>query len=76
MATAAFAAVGRTRREARITLATNLLVAVVLGGKDLERRLDNAATETRQHFQYEGGMGAKASRGWTNRRTRWRVDSF
>lgn len=44
------AAVGGTGREARIALAADLLVAVVLGGKHLERGLDDTATKTAGRF--------------------------
>jgi hypothetical protein len=47
VAAGALATVGRTRREAGIALATDLLVTVVLGRKDLERRLNDTATKTR-----------------------------
>ena len=40
------AAVGGTGREARVALAADLLVAVVLGGKHLERRLNDTTTKT------------------------------
>ena len=40
------AAVGGTGREARVALAADLLVAVVLGGEHLERRLNDTATKT------------------------------
>jgi hypothetical protein len=46
VAARALAAVSRTRREARVALAADLLVAVVLRRKHLQRRLDNAATKT------------------------------
>mgnify|MGYP007051639723 CR=1 FL=1 len=39
-------AVGGTGRETSVALAADLLVAVVLGGQDLERGLDDTATET------------------------------
>ena len=45
------AAVGGTGREARVALAADLLVAVVLGGKHLERGLDDTATETEDQVQ-------------------------
>lgn len=41
-------AVGGTRRETSIAFAANLLVAVVLGGQDLERRLDDSAAQTEE----------------------------
>ena len=40
------AAVGRTRGETGVTLSANHLFAVVFGGKDLQRRLNDASTET------------------------------
>ena len=46
MAASPLAAVGGTGREASVALAADLLVAVVLGGKHLERGLDDTTTET------------------------------
>lgn len=40
-------AVGGAGREAGVAFAADLLVAVVLGGQDLEGGLDDSATETR-----------------------------
>ena len=50
MAARALAAVGGTGREAGVALAADLLVAFVFGGEDLERGLDDAATETAGRF--------------------------
>ena len=44
MATLLFAAVGGTRRQTGVTLATDLLFAVVLAGEQTQRRLDDTAT--------------------------------
>jgi hypothetical protein len=42
----AFPAVGGTRRKAGVALAADLLVAVVLGGENLERGLNDTTAET------------------------------
>ncbi len=47
-------AVGRPRRQARVALPADHLVAVVLGGQRLERGLDDAAAEAED--QVEGGL--------------------
>ena len=47
MSTCPLAAVGGTRRETGVALAADLLVAVVLGRQDLQRRLNETTTETR-----------------------------
>ena len=47
MTTLALTAVGRTRGETGVALAANLLLAVVLAGKNLERGLNDTTTETR-----------------------------
>ena len=44
MATSTLSAVGRTGRETSVALAADLLVAVVLGSKDLQRGLNDTAT--------------------------------
>ena len=49
MATRSLAAVGSTGREAGVALAADLFVAVVFGGKHLQRGLDNASTKTVVH---------------------------
>jgi hypothetical protein len=51
VATLLLAAVGGTGRETSVALAANLLVAVVLGGKDLERGLNDTTTETEDEVQ-------------------------
>jgi len=52
--TLALAAVGGTRRETSVALAADHLVAVELGGKSLERRLNDTTTETED--QVESGL--------------------
>jgi len=47
-------AIGRPRRQARVALPADHLVAVVLGGQRLERGLDDAAAEAED--QVEGGL--------------------
>jgi len=54
VATLLLAAVGGTGRETSVALAADGLVAVVLGGKGLERRLNDATTETED--QVEGRL--------------------
>jgi hypothetical protein len=49
--TGALAAVCCTGREAGVALAADLLVAVVLGCKDLERGLDDATTQAQDEMQ-------------------------
>lgn len=46
MSTGALPAVGGTRWEARVALAADLLIAVVFGGENLERGLNDTTTET------------------------------
>lgn len=46
MAAAPLPAVGRTWGQTSVALAANLLVAVVLGGQDLQRGLNDTATKT------------------------------
>jgi len=50
----ALTAVGRTGGETSVALAADHLVAVELGGKSLERRLDD--TTTKAEDQVEGGL--------------------
>lgn len=45
MTTLALTAVGRTRGQAGVALAANLLVAVVLAGQHLERGLNDTTTQ-------------------------------
>jgi hypothetical protein len=49
--TLALAAVGSTGRETGVALAADHLVAVELGGKSLERRLNDTTTETENKVQ-------------------------
>jgi hypothetical protein len=44
-------AVDSPRWQARVALAADHLIAVVLGGKGLERRLDDATTETEDQVE-------------------------
>ena len=46
MSTGTFPAIGGTRGKTSVALAADLLITVVLGGQDLQRRLDDTATET------------------------------
>lgn len=46
MTASPLAAVGGTGWETSVALAADLLVAVVLRGEDLQRRLNDTATET------------------------------
>jgi hypothetical protein len=52
--TLALAAVGGTRRKTSVALAADHLVAVELGGKSLERRLNDTTTEAED--QVEGRL--------------------
>jgi hypothetical protein len=54
VSTLALTAVGGTWWETGVALAANHLVAVVLGGKGLERWLNDTTTETED--QMEGGL--------------------
>jgi len=45
------ATVGCAKREAGVALAANLLVAVKLAGKNLQRRFDDATTQTQDQMQ-------------------------
>ena len=46
MSAGAFPAVGGTRGETGVALAADLLFAVVFGGQDLQRGLNDTTTET------------------------------
>ena len=54
MSALALTAVGSTRRQTRVALAADLLVAVVLAGEHLERRLNDTTTKTED--QVEGRL--------------------
>jgi len=54
MTTLPLAAIGGTRREASVALAANHLLAVVLGSQDLQGRLDDTTTKTKD--QVQGGL--------------------
>jgi hypothetical protein len=49
--TGAFSAVSGTWGEASVAFTADLLVAVVFGGKGLQRRFDDAATETEDKME-------------------------
>ena len=57
VATLLLAAVGGTRRQARVALPADHLVAVVLGRESLERGLDDAAAETEDEVESGFLMG-------------------
>ena len=52
VATLALSAVGRLCRESGIALAADHLVAVVLGGEDTQRGLDDSSSQTK--YQVKG----------------------
>jgi hypothetical protein len=67
--TGTFPTVGGARGETSVTLATDLLVAVVLGSQDLERRLDDTTAETMK-YQERGQQCHITDSGDTDRSTK------
>ena len=73
MSAGAFPAVGGTRGEPGIALAADLLLAVVFGGQDLQRRLNDTTAETVNRQERVNGaalwtveiLTGEPSEGWT-----------